>query len=270
MEKLNFRHKTILVTGASSGIGKEFAIQLAAQQANLILTARTEHDLVVLAETLKAEHPSISIKIITADLSEQNAAQKLYAAINEMQLSVDYLINNAGFGQFGEFISGNINTYHKMLTLNIIAVVELSHLLLPAMKEKDSGGIINVASISSFQPLPYYAVYAASKAFVLSFSEALSGELLHTNLRIMALCPGATESHFMEKANADTSKMNLMPAEKVVNDALRAFAKNKMFTVSGTINYLTSLIPRIVSRKMTVKIIVKMFKKSAVNNLKSS
>jgi short-subunit dehydrogenase len=113
--------------------------------------------------------------------------------------------------------------------------------------------------------LPYQAVYGASKAFVLSFSEALTGELLDTNIRVMALCPGMTESKFMENANADTSNMNLAPASKVVGSALNAFAKNNMFTVSGTVNYLTTLVPRFVSRKRTVKIVVSMFKESVLS-----
>ena len=181
-----------------------------------------------------------------------------------MGLSVDYLINNAGFGKFCEFSGESFETYNKMLMLNINALVELTHLCLPAMKNKNSGGIINVASIGSFQPLPYQAVYGASKAFVLSFSEALTGELFDTNIRVMALCPGTTESRFMENANADTSKMNLAPASEVVRAALTDYDKNKIYTVSGKINYLMSLIPRVVSRRRTVRIVVNMFKDSVL------
>ena len=174
------------------------------------------------------------------------------------------MINNAGFGKFCEFSGESFETYHKMLMLNINALVELTHLCLPTMINKNSGGVINVASIGSFQPLPYQTVYGASKAFVLSFSEALTGELLDTNIRVMALCPGTTESRFMENANADTSNMNLAPASKVVSSALTAYTKNRMYTVSGTINYLVSLIPRLVSRKRTVKIVANMFKNNVL------
>jgi short-subunit dehydrogenase len=260
VKKLNFKNTTILITGASSGIGKEFAKQLASKGANLILTARTHSDLINLAEELESEYTNIWIKTIPADLSELNSSRKLVEKINNLGLSVDYLINNAGFGKFCEFSGESFETYHKMLMLNINALVELTHLCLPTMRNKNSGGIINVASIGSFQPLPYQAVYGASKAFVLSFSEALTGELLDTNIRVMALCPGTTESRFMGNANADTSNMNLAPADKVVSSALTAYAKNRMYTVSGKINYLVSLIPRLVSRKRTVKIIVNMFK----------
>jgi len=260
MKKLNFESTTILITGASSGIGKEFAKQLASKGANLILTARTHSDLINLAEELESEYTNIWIKTIPADLSELNGSRKLFEKINDLGLSIDYLINNAGFGKFCEFSGESFETYHKMLMLNINALTELTHLCLPAMINKNSGGIINVASIGSFQPLPYQTVYGASKAFVLSFSEALSGELLNTEIRVMALCPGTTESRFMENANADTSNMNLAPADKVVKSALAAYAKNRIYTVSGKINYLVSLIPRLVSRKRTVKIVVNMFK----------
>jgi short-subunit dehydrogenase len=260
MKKLNFENTTILITGASSGIGKEFAKQLANKGANLILTARTHSDLINLAEELESEHTNIWIKTIPADLSELNGSRKLFKKINDLDLSVDYLINNAGFGKFCEFSGGSFESYHKMLMLNINALVELTHLCLPTMINKNSGGVINVASIGSFQPLPYQTVYGASKAFVLSFSEALTGELLDTNIRVMALCPGTTESRFMENANADTSNMNLASASKVVSSALTAYAKNRIYTVSGTINYLVSLIPRLVSRKKTVQIVANMFK----------
>lgn len=260
MKKLNLENTNILITGASSGIGKEFAKQLASKGANLILTARTDSDLISLAQELEREHRNIWIKTIPADLSELNGPKKLFEQINDLGLSVDYLINNAGFGKFCEFSGESFETYHKMLMLNVNALVELTHLCLPAMVNKNSGGIINVASIGSFQPLPYQTVYGASKAFVLSFSEALTGELLAKNIRVMALCPGTTESRFMENANADTSNMNLAPASKVVKSALAAYEKNRMYTVSGKINYVVSLIPRLFSRKRTVKIVVSIFK----------
>ncbi|MEP1445059.1 MAG: SDR family oxidoreductase [Paraglaciecola sp.] len=267
MKKLNFENTTILITGASSGIGKEFAKQFASKGANLILTARTHSDLMNLAEYLESEHTNILIKTIPADLSEPNGARKLYEKISDLGLPVDYLINNAGFGKFCEFSGESFETYHRMLMLNINALVELTHLCLPAMKDKNSGGIINVASIASFQPLPYQTVYGASKAFVLSFSEALTGELLDTNIRIMALCPGTTESRFMENANADTSKMDLAPASEVVRSALIGYEKNRIYTVSGKMNYLMSLIPRLVSRKTTVRIVVNMFKESVLGKV---
>lgn len=264
MKKLNFENTTILITGASSGIGKEFAKQFASKGANLILTARTHSDLINVAEDLLSEHNNIWVKTIPADLSELNGSRNLCKKINALGLSVDYLINNAGFGKFCEFSGESFETYHKMLMLNINALVELTHLYLPAMKDKNSGGIINVASTASFQPLPYQTVYGASKAFVLSFSEALTGELLDTNIRVMALCPGTTESRFMENANADTSKMDLAPAREVVRAALISYDKKRIYTAPGKMNYLMSLMPRLVSRQRSVRIVVNMFRDSVL------
>jgi len=266
MKNLTFKNKTVLIIGASSGIGKEFAHQLANQNANLIITARTNSILVELAKTLQSENPSIWVKTIDIDLSEPDGAQLLFSKVDDMDISVGFLINNAGFGKFCEFSGETFSNYNKMMTLNMNALVELTHLFLPHMKEKNNGGVINVGSTGSFQPLPYQVVYGASKAFVLSFSEALSGELLDTNIRVMALCPDVTESNFMKRANADTSKMKFSSSEKVVSTALTAYGKNRVYVVSGYVNYLTLLIPRFVSRKRVVKIVVNMFKQSALNN----
>jgi short-subunit dehydrogenase len=205
------------------------------------------------------------VKAIPLDLLQAGSATALYTKIKEMGLSVDYLINNAGFGRFCEFTAVDYELYQNMLTLNINALTELSYTFLPEMKANNDGGIINVASIAAFQPLPYQAVYGASKAYVLSFSEALSGELLDTNVTVMALCPGMTASNFMDNANADTSKMKLAPASKVVSGALKAFEKRRIYTVSGCANYLTSLLPRLMSRRQTVKVVVNMFRDSVLN-----
>ena len=177
---------------------------------------------------MEYENANIWVKTILADLSKINEGQLLFSTIHDMGLSVDFLINNAGFGKFCEFQEEEFDLYHKMMMLNINAVVELTRLFIPNMKKENSGGIINIASTGLFQPLPYQAVYGASKAFVLNFSEALSGELLGTNVRVMALCPGVTESNFMVIANADTSNMKFASPEKVVNDSLIAFAENRV------------------------------------------
>lgn len=260
MENLSFKGATVLITGASSGIGKEFAKNLAAQGANLIITARSESELTQLATDLESLHSDIWVKVITQDLSEQGAASTLYSTVVDMGLSVDYLINNAGFGKWCEFLGESLETYQSMLALNINALVELSYYCLPSMIKSNRGGIINVASTAAFQPLPYQGVYAASKAFVLSFSESLSGELLDTNVRVMALCPGITESKFMSNANADTSGMASALPSDVVNAALSAYGKKRIYTVVGCVNYLTTFIPRLVTRKKVVSIVVGMFK----------
>jgi short-subunit dehydrogenase len=256
----NYEGSTVLITGASSGIGKEFAINLAAKGANLIITARSEAELIKLAQTLKSQYPNIWIKVITGDLSKAGEAMKLYSSIVEMGLSVDYLINNAGFGKWSEFLYEKMDTYNDMLMLNINSLMELCYLCLPNMIKKNNGGIINVASTAAFQSMPYQAVYGASKAFVLNFSESLSGELLNTNIHVMALCPGATESNFMANANADTTGMVSASANSVVKSALKAYGKGGIYFVPGKMNYINSLVSRFVTRLMTVKIVVGMFK----------
>ncbi len=257
-----FKGKTVLVTGASSGIGEEFAIQLADLGANLILVARSEDKLVNLSSQLKSKYSAIQVTVITSDLTKDGSVDALVLKVKSLGLSVDYLINNAGFGKFCQFEKVDFETYQNMITLNITSLTELSYAFIPEMKARNSGGIINVASTGSFQPLPYQAVYGASKAYVLSFSEALFGELLDTNVQVMALCPGMTESNFMKNANADTTKMKFATSTEVVNNALKAFKKKRIYTVSGSSNYVMSLLPRLFSRKRIVKAVAGMFKDS--------
>ncbi len=260
MENFTFKSATVLITGASSGIGKAFAESLASKGANLILTARTESELVKLSQELTSLHTNININIIALDLSKIDSAKQLISRIDELNLTVDFLINNAGFGKWCKFSKETYATYESMLLLNINSLLELTYHYLPHLVEKNKGGVINVASIASFQPLPYQAVYAASKSFVLSFTEALYGELLDTNVHVMALCPGVTKSRFMAVANADTTGMSASLPEDVVNTALKAYSKRRTYVIEGTANYFQSLIARFVTRKKVVKIVVDMFK----------
>ncbi|WP_441002965.1 SDR family NAD(P)-dependent oxidoreductase [Pseudocolwellia agarivorans] len=260
MTNLQFKHSTVLITGASSGIGKAFAQRLAKQGANLIITARSAVDLAKLADELTMANQGIQVNYIPIDLSTLNGAKQLISHIKELNLSVDYLINNAGFGKWCTFSNEDYATYECMLLLNINALVELSYHYLPKLIAQNKGGIINVASTAAFQPLPYQAVYGASKAFVLNFSEALSGELLDSNVHVMALCPGVTESNFMTVANADTTGMTSSTAEDVVEVALKGFGKRRIYIIEGMANYFNSLISRFVPRKLIVKITAGMFK----------
>jgi len=260
VENFTFKNATVLITGASSGIGKAFAENLASKGANLILTARTESELVNLSQELTSLHTNINVNIIALDLSEIGSAKQLISRIDELNLTVDFLINNAGFGKWCQFSKESYATYESMLLLNINSLVELTYHYLPHLVEKNNGGVINVASTAAFQPLPYQAVYAASKSFVLNFTEALYGELLDTNVHVMALCPGVTKSRFMTVANADTTGMSASLPEDVVNTALKAYSKRRTYVVEGTANYLQSLIARFVTRKKVVKIVVDMFK----------
>ena len=250
---------TVLVTGASSGIGKAFAHNLATKGANLILTARSVDKLTQVADELTQKY-QISVHVFPTDLFVGDAPQQLFERIKASKLSVDVLVNNAGFGKFTHFLGEGLNTYEHMLTLNIDALVKLTYLCLPGMLMRGKGGVINVASTAAFQPLPYQAIYAASKAFVLSFTEALAGENQGRGVKFLALCPGVTATNFMSVANADTTGMTFAMPEGVVEAGLSAFFKGKSSHVHGRANYLSTFLPRVLSRALVIKIVAGMFK----------
>ena len=261
----SFKGTTVLITGASSGIGEAFARNLAARGANLILSARSEDKLVRIAEELKRKHP-ISVQVFPADLSGIEAPERLFEQIKENHLSVNVLINNAGFGKWAHFLAEDPDTYQKMLFLNINALVRLTHLYLPEMLSRGTGGVINVASTAAFQPLPFQAVYGASKAFVLNFTEALSGEYRERGLRFLALCPGNTATNFFAVANADASGMSFATPLEVAAAGLNAFLRGRSYHVPGVANYLKSLLPRVFPRTTVVKIAASMFKSRIASN----
>jgi len=254
-----FRNATALVTGASSGIGEALARNLAKNGANLILVARSEDRLTRLADELREKHRS-SVQVFPMDLVCPEAPQRLLESIKASGLSVDLLVNNAGFGKWADFLGESMDTYERMLSLNINTLVNLSYLLLPEMLARGSGGVINVASTAAFQPIPYQAVYAASKTFVLSFTEALAGEYRKHGIRFLALCPGNTATNFMTIAKANTVGMPFATPEKVAEDCLVAYEKGKIYHIQGRANYLYSLLPRVLSREAVIKIVAGMFK----------
>lgn len=256
--------KTALITGASSGIGETFAKELAAKNYNLVLIARSENKLQQLAQQLRQQH-QIQAIAIAQDLTKVEAGQEVFSQVQQQGLSIDLLINNAGFGDYGAFGDRPLEKQMAMVQLNITALVELTGLFLPLMKQKGSGAIINLSSIAGFQPLPYMSVYAASKAFVLSFTEALWAENKDTGVRFLALCPGPTESQFFEVAdfpesmNKNTDK--LTSAEDVVKAALDALEKNQSNLVTGNIvNQFIVNLPRFSPREWVVSITEKQFK----------
>ncbi len=256
--------KTALVTGASSGIGETFAQELASRQTNLVVVARSKDKLDRLATQLQQQY-NIQVDVIAQDLTEPNATQILFNTITQKGITIDLLINNAGFGDYGAFIERPLEKQVTMIQLNNIALVELTHLFLPGMKQRGSGGIINVASIAGFQPLPYLSIYAATKAFVLSFTEAIWAENKGSGVNIMALCPGPTESQFFKRAEFPDSFAggggNYTPAEEVVKDALKALAKNQSNRVTGGVanNFIVNL-PRLFPREMIVSVVEKQFR----------
>ena len=229
--------ETALITGASSGIGEHFARQLASKKKDLVLVARSQDKLEKLAKELE-EKEQVNTIVIVQDLTQPNAGQILYDAIEAQGLTIDVLINNAGFGDYGMFSDRPLSKQMKMIQLNIAVLTELTGLFLPDMKKRRKGAIVNVSSIAGFQPLPYMSVYAATKAFVLSFSEALWAENKDYGISILALCPGPTESQFAQRAEfpdsfAEQNKNSLVSSEEVVQEALKALDKNQSTVVTG-------------------------------------
>ncbi|MGD1715194.1 SDR family NAD(P)-dependent oxidoreductase [Hydrocoleum sp. CS-953] len=257
--------KTALITGASSGIGETFAQELAAIKTNLVLVARSEDKLQKLANTLQSKY-QIQTDVIVQDLTASGATKSLFEAVSQKGLTIDLLVNNAGFGDYGNFAGRLLEKQVNMIQLNITALVELTHLFLPGMQQRKSGGIINVASIGGFQPLPYMSVYGATKAFVLSFSEALWAENQDSGVKILALCPGPTESDFFQRAEfpgsgGKTSMEKLTSAEEVVRDALQALEKNQSNVVTGgLLNQVIVNTSRFLPRETLAGVVEKQFK----------
>src|ERR671928_186613 len=199
--------KVALITGASSGIGEVFARRLAARGENVVLVARTGERLNAICNELGRAHANVVAQSVALDLSEADAPQRLFDETNQRGLEVDTLINNAGFGSMGEFLTLDIARELQMIDLNVKALVALTRLYLAPMRERKRGAIVNVASTAAFQPVPYMATYAATKAFVLSFSEALWDENRAHGVHVMALCPGVTETNFFEASGMDRPPM---------------------------------------------------------------
>ena len=237
-------YRAALVTGASRGIGKAFAQQLAALGIDLVLVSRSEELLCSLAGELSSRH-GVQVHVIAADLSEPSAAASLCRKVEELGVEIDLLVNNAGYSKMGEFTAMGYDVQADMVRLNVNTLMELTHLFLPAMRRRDRGGVINVASNAAFQPVPRMAVYAATKAFVLSFSEAVAEEVSGDGVRVMALCPGATDTDFWNVAGTWEERRTSMPGpDKVVAAGLRAFERGRSFFVPGFVNRVVAFFSR--------------------------
>lgn len=237
-----------LVTGASSGIGLAFAEALAARGLDLILVARSQDKLDDLAARLSRDH-RVRAEVLVVDLAQPGAALLVHQGVQSLGGKVDLLVNNAGFGRWGEFLDFDRDTYASMIQVNVTTVVDLCHLFLPDLIADGGLGIINVGSTSSFFPVPYAGVYAATKAFILSFTEALAGEYSDTGLRFLALCPGGTDTGFAKVANPRALRFPGASPGMVVADALRAFARGKTSVISPWVNFLNAaVLPRLLPR----------------------
>lgn len=245
--------KWALITGASSGIGEEFAHQLASKGMHLILTARRENKLNELAEKLFQLHGT-KTAIIPVDLIKHESVEELVTEIRKLPNPVSLVVNNAGFGNVGSIEDCDLQKISDIVQVNIAVVTKLTYAFLPEMIARNEGGVINISSITAFQPVPYMGVYAASKAHVLHLSEALWAELFGTEVRMLALCPGPTKTEFFDKAGATSwlSKNFSHTPTQVVSKALAAYDRNRPVCVPGIKNQLVAFLTRIASRRRVV------------------
>lgn len=245
-----------IITGASSGIGYEMAKQLAAKKHNLILVARSEDKLLAIQKELLAKH-QIDVEYLLFDLSEPNSAMDLHHAVKQHNFLVTGLINNAGFGDYGNFVEMPLKKDEEMIALNITALVGLTKLFAADMRTQGRGRIMNVASLLSFLPFPYYAIYSATKSFVLAFTETVAAELEETGVIVTALCPGTVETPFhtaeMRKTNA-MSANKPMPADVVAAAGVELFLNGKGKKIVGFMNWFLSNLPRVTPDVIMMKI----------------
>ncbi len=255
-------HKTVLITGASSGIGYEFAKVFAREGYSLILIARDAEGLAKVSEEIHATHPQITIQVMAKDLAETHAAQAIYNELHNHNLRIDVLVNNAGFGGFGHFTATDLQREEDMIQVNITTVTALTKLFVKDMVARKSGKILNVASTAAFQPGPLMAVYYATKAYVLSFSEALSNELKGTGVTVTALCPGPTQSGFVAAANLQTSQLfknkKLPTAQEVAEYGYASLMSGKVVAIHGLQNKLGVFVERFIPRWLVRMVVRKM------------
>ena len=251
--------KWALITGASAGIGVALAEELAKGGTNLLLTARRKDRLDALAETLSSAY-KVQTEVFPADLAEPAAPEKIFAFTRDKGIEIELLINNAGFGKYGEFPNVEKQRLLDMVQVNCGAVVHLTHLYLREMVVRRRGAILILASTASFQAVPYISTYAATKAFDLLFAEGLAEEMRPYGIRVCALCPGSTESEFHVVAGQDKFIHRAESAQKVAQTGLRALADGKSYVISGLGNYLGAHGERLVPRRFVTRIAAGMFK----------
>ncbi len=248
--KIDLRGKTVLITGASSGLGAEFGRQFAVLGCQLILVARRQDRLHELQAEISARY-GVAVECVAMDLTKADAPQRLYAQLKKFGRTVDVLINNAGLGLYGEFWATPWERLHQMLELDIMALTHLTRLFAADMVKHNYGYILLVGSTGSFQPTPSYAAYAAAKSYVLSLGEALHYELRHTAVKCTVLCPGVTRTEFLEVAGQQTTayqRATMMEGEAVVRIGINALLRGRASIVSGWNNafmaWCTHFLPR--------------------------
>ena len=251
-----------LITGASSGLGEEFAIQLAREGFALVLVARREDRLQAVSERARKSGAPEAV-VLAADLSRPEAPAEIHRRLADEGAVIDWLVNNAGFGTRGRFDRAPLDREIEEINLNISSLVALTRLFIPAMVERRSGIVVNVASTAAFQPVPWMATYAATKAFVLSFSEAIAEELRGSGVTVTALCPGPTRTEFQQVAGvADSAfpSFAYMDAATVVREAIAAARSGKSVKINGMINTVMAESTRIAPRSLVRRIAGAMFR----------
>ncbi len=242
--------ETALITGASAGIGAEFARQLAAEGMDLVVVARRMEALEALKKEVEGRH-GIRCEVLARDLSNLDAPAAIHAETQRRRIAVDWLVNNAGFGTNGRFAELGFEREMEEVRLNVLSLVALTRLYLPDMISRRRGQIVNVGSVGSFVPVPYMATYGATKAFVLSFSEALATELNGSGVRVLALCPGATRTEFQKVAGVEgrVPDARYMSAAEVARQAIAAARRGDRALVPSVMNKIAAILPRFLPRR---------------------
>jgi short-subunit dehydrogenase len=252
--QMSFNAKTALITGASSGLGEEFAKQLASQGHNLILVARSESRLNQLADRLR-QSSNVQVTVIAADLGLSESVDHVIDEVNRRSIKVDLLVNNAGLGVFENFLDTTLDRQMQQINVNVRALVQLTHAFTPGMVSAGSGGVINIASNAAFQPLAGADIYAASKAFVLFFSEGLSFELAKSNVHVLGACPGPVATRFFAGMNPKLQAKQMDQPAVIVRQILHAFAKGKRVVVPGKFSVrLATLGARLLPRNLILRL----------------
>ncbi len=252
--------RVALITGASSGIGRQFARALAARGSDLVVVARRQQRLQELADDLQQEH-GVAVEVLAADLTDPDELAAVERRLGDDDQPIDLLVNNAGFGTYGHFVDLETSREDDEVRLNVLAPTRLSHAALPGMVHRGHGAIVNVSSVAAFQPLPFNATYAATKAYLLNLSEALHEELHGTGVRVLALCPGFVRTEFHDVADIEASVIPppaWLDQADVVQAALAALTRGQAVCVPGlgykVLTAATGLTPRWITRKIAAAV----------------
>jgi short-subunit dehydrogenase len=261
---MDYKGLRALVTGASSGIGAVFARRLAERGCDVVLVARSRAKLESLSEALRSEF-DVEVEVLPADLSVTGAGSALAGSLAGRGAEIDILVNNAGFGLYTPARAADPERTSEQVMVNVVAVTDLTQAFLPGMLARDRGAVINVASTAAFQPVPYMAVYGATKAYVLSFTEALWAETQATNVRVIALCPGATDTAFFDVAGESASIGRRMAPGPVVDAALRALERRRSVVTPGLANRLLANSTRLAGRRTVARMAERTMRDSDVS-----